>query len=71
MTGAMAMVLDEKAQLRAVEEALARKFSGQIADEQIHHEVEVGISEFRDARIRTYIPVLLQKRVTDRLRHAV
>jgi hypothetical protein len=66
----MATVLDETAQLRAVEQALARKFFGRVEDERIHREVEIGMIEFREARIRTYIPVLLQKRVTDRLRQA-
>ena len=69
-TAVMAMVMDESAQLVAVEQALTRKFGGRIDDRRIHREVEVGMQEFRDAPIRTYIPVLLQKRVTDRLRHA-
>jgi hypothetical protein len=62
--------MDESGQLRAVEQALVRRFAGVVAEERIAREVEAGLAELRDAPIRTFIPVLLQKRVTDRLRTA-
>ena len=62
--------VDEAVQLRTVEAALRRRFAGQVPEETISREVDEGLREFTGARVRTFIPVLLQKRVTDRLRHA-
>jgi hypothetical protein len=64
----MAIAADETTQLRLVEQQLLRAFAGRVPDEDICREVSAGMSDFRDARIRTFIPVLLQKRVADRLR---
>jgi hypothetical protein len=61
--------VDETAQLRTVEAALQRRFAGQVPDETIALEVDQGLQEFSGAPVRTFIPVLLEKRVTDRLRH--
>jgi len=61
--------VDEAVQLQTVEEALQRRFAGEVPDETIHREVDEGLREFAGAPVRTFIPVLLQKRVTDRLRH--
>jgi hypothetical protein len=60
--------IDEAAQLQGVEEALQRRFAGRVPDETIAREVDAGLQEFSGARVRTFIPVLLQKRVTDKLR---
>jgi hypothetical protein len=62
--------LDEAVQLRTVEAALKRRFAGRVPDETISREVHEGLREFTGAPVRTFIPVLLQKRVTDRLRRA-
>jgi hypothetical protein len=62
--------VDEAVQLRTVEAALRRRFAGQVPDETISREVDEGLQEFSDAPVRTFIPVLLQKRITDRLRQA-
>ncbi|MCU1591787.1 MAG: hypothetical protein JWP11_3043 [Frankiales bacterium] len=62
--------VDETVQLRTVEAALRRRFAGQVPDETISREVDEGLQEFSDAPVRTFIPVLLQKRITDRLRQA-
>lgn len=61
--------VDESVQLRSVEAALQRRFAGQVPDETIAREVTEGLEEFSHASVRTFIPVLLQKRVTDRLRN--
>jgi hypothetical protein len=60
--------IDEAAQLQGIEAALRRRFAGQVPDETISREVDEGLQEFSGAHVRTFIPVLLQKRVTDRLR---
>jgi hypothetical protein len=64
----MAIAADETTQLHMVEQQLLRTFAGRVPDEDIYREVSAGMNDFRDARIRTFIPVLLQKRVADRLR---
>lgn len=60
--------IDEAVQLGSVRLALQRRFGGRVSEEAIAQEVDAGLREFSGARIRTFIPVLLQKRVTDRLR---
>lgn len=62
--------VDEAVQLRTVEDALKRRFAGRVPDETIAREVDEGLREFHEATVRAFIPVLLQKRVTDRLRRA-
>lgn len=62
--------VDEAVQLRTVEAALKRRFAGQVPEETISREVDEGLEQFIDAPVRTFIPVLLQKQVTDRLRRA-
>lgn len=60
--------VDESTQLRAVEQTLLRAFGDRVAPERIHDEVARGMATYQAARIRTYIPVLLQRRVADHLR---
>ncbi len=66
----MAQIADEKVQLAQVESALVTKYGDHIPPELISAYVREGLAEFADARIRTFLPVLLHKRMTDRLRHA-
>ena len=61
--------VDEAVQLRTVEDALRRRFAGRVPEELISREMRDGLQEFNGAPVRIFIPVLLQKRVTDRLRH--
>jgi hypothetical protein len=60
--------VDEAVQLSTVRAALQRRFAGRVSDEVIGLEVDEGLAEFADAPVRTFIPVLLQKRITERLR---
>ena len=60
--------VDEAVQLSTVRAALQRRFGDRVSDEVIRLEVDQGLEEFSGASVRTFIPVLLQKRVTDRLR---
>ena len=64
----MALINDEKTQLQRVEQALLRKFGDRVQRETICAEVEAAKHEFDQARIRIYVPILLQKQVTDVLR---
>ena len=58
----------EEVQLRSVTAALQRRFAGRVAEDTVAREVDEGLREFSGVPVRTFIPVLLQKRVTDRLR---
>ncbi|GAC1444198.1 MAG: hypothetical protein NVS3B26_12880 [Mycobacteriales bacterium] len=60
--------VDEALALSTVRAALQRRFAGRVSDEVIRIEVDQGLAEFSGASVRTFIPVLLQKKVTDRLR---
>ncbi len=66
----MASIADENVQLAQVESALVTKYGDHVPPEQISAYVQEGLAEFEHARIRTFLPVLLQKRLTDRLRHS-
>ena len=64
----MGFLDDDQAQIQRVETTLLTKFGESVPRETICAEVASAMQEFADARIRTYVPVLLQKRVTDQLR---
>jgi hypothetical protein len=59
---------DAAAQLRSVEEGLIASFADRVPKEVICAEVERMTQEFADSRVRTFIPVLVQRRVADKLR---
>lgn len=60
--------VDESTQLRVVQENLLRAFGDRVPGERIRAEVVRGMVAYRGARIRTFIPVLLQRQVADALR---
>jgi hypothetical protein len=62
------MQVTEDSQIRSVEDSLLRKFDGRLSEEMVHAEVEATRAMFRDARIRTYVPVLIQREAVMRLR---
>jgi len=64
----MTLVADEKTQLRQVEEQVLSKLGGAVPAELVHRELQDGLQAFADAPIRTYVPVLLQKKLLDTLR---
>lgn len=63
----MSLILDETTQLQRVEADLLHAFRT-LPEAVVCQEVRTGMADFEDARIRTYIPVLLQRRVRERLR---
>ena len=63
----MGLVLDENAQLARVEQDLLSRFE-HVPHPVVCAEVQAGLHEFDGARIRAFVPVLVQKRVRDRLR---
>ncbi len=58
----------EESQIDSVEDALHRKFDAIVSPAKVHAEVQATRNSFRDARIRTYVPVLIQREVAVRLR---
>lgn len=60
--------VDEAAQLRSVEDALLRKFEGRFGRDEICAEVQRTQSGFSSARVRTFVPVLIQRAVSESLR---
>jgi hypothetical protein len=66
----MTAVVDESAQLAQVSSALVRHFAGRVPEETVIAAVQDEARVFDGARIRTFVPVLLQRKVTERLRCA-
>jgi len=64
----VADAVDEDAQIHSVEEALARKFEGRVDRSTIQREVRRSMASFGDARVRTFVPVLVQRLAADALR---
>lgn len=60
---------NEESQIRSVEDSLLRRFEGRVPRTTVQSEVAATFQSFRDARIRTYVPVLVQREATNRLRH--
>jgi hypothetical protein len=58
----------EESQIRSIEDSLLRRFDGMVPQARVHAEVEASRAMFRDARIRTFVPVLIQREAAVRLR---
>jgi hypothetical protein len=58
----------EESQMRSVEEALHRRFDATASPAKVHAEVAACLDSFRDARIRNFVPVLVQREAAGRLR---
>ena len=58
----------EESQIRSVEDALHRKFDAIATPATVHAEVVASLDIFRDARIRNFVPVLVQREAAVRLR---
>ena len=63
-------VTDEAAQLTSIEDALARQFDGRVDRDRIRQEVRRGVEHFKDAKVRTFVPVLIQREAAQSLRLA-
>lgn len=67
----MSLASAEVDQITMIERSLMEKYDGQVTTTVIHDSVTVVATELRDARIRTYVPVLIQRAAEDRVRHLV
>jgi hypothetical protein len=58
----------EESQIEAVEHALVDTFGERVEPPRIHAEMVNALERFSDARIRTYVPLLVQHDVAVRIR---
>jgi len=62
--------VDESEQLKIVEENLVRKFGQAVSEERIKAEMERAVHRFDTAKVRSFVPVLVGREVTDALRRS-
>jgi hypothetical protein len=62
------LAMTEESQLRSIEEALVRNYGERLPQDRIHAEFEAARAAFADARIRNFVPVLIQRDAADRIR---
>ena len=68
----MPVIDDEEHQIRLVEAELYRRFEGSLSRDRICAEVADAAADlYAGARVRAFIPVLVQRRVTERLRTSI
>jgi hypothetical protein len=61
----------EADQISLIERALIEKYDGKVATGVIHDSVSVVAMSLQEARIRTYVPVLIRRVAEDRVRQLV
>ena len=61
---------DEKRQLDAVREDAVRELAGRLPAEAIQARFEAIVADFAQAPVRTYVPVLVRRRLRDELAKA-
>jgi hypothetical protein len=66
----MALEFDEAAQVRRVEETLLDKLGDRLPKDRICGEVQEYYQRYADARVRTFVPVLIERQAMESLRHA-
>ncbi len=67
----MALASSEADQIHLIETSLIEKYDGQVSTTFIAESVSVVASTMQDARIRTYVPVLIRRAAEDRVRQLV
>ena len=58
----------EESQIEAVEHALVDTYGNRVEPPRIHAELMNALEQFSDARIRTYVPLLVQHDAAVRIR---
>jgi hypothetical protein len=66
--GAAVITVTEESQLSSIEATLLRTYGERLPPDRIRSEFEASRARFRDARIRTFVPVLVQREAVERLR---
>lgn len=66
----MPIIDSEERQIQLVGTELFRRYGDELGRERVCQEVERAASElYAQARVRTFVPVPVQRRASDRLRH--
>ncbi len=61
---------DETRQLESARRALVAEFSGTVPAEQVEQRFAALVAEFEQAPVRSFVPVLVQRRARELLRTA-
>ena len=61
-------VEDEQRQLESARRALVAEFSGRVPAEDVERRFSELVREFESARVRSFVPVLVQRQARERLR---
>lgn len=67
----MTLATSEADQITRIEQSLMDKYDGRVEATAISDSVSVVATSLRDARIRTYVPVLIRRGAEDRVRQLV
>jgi hypothetical protein len=59
---------DEQRQLASVQKALVAEFAGRIPAEEVGQRFTALVAEFQAAPVRSFVPVLVQRRTRELLR---
>lgn len=65
----MAMERDEAAEFSDILRRLQAQFGDVLGEDVIARELRTEVEALQDAPIRTFVPGLVQRRVSERLRH--
>lgn len=67
----VALASSEADQISLIETSLREKYDGQVETTVISDSVSLVATSLQDARIRTYVPVLIRRAAEDRVRQLV
>lgn len=67
----MALATSEADQIHLIQTSLMEKYEGRVETAAIAESVSLVASTLQDARIRTYVPVLIRRSAEDRVRQLV
>ena len=59
---------DEVRQLESVQRALVAEFAESVPAEEVEHRFAALVAEFESAPVRSFVPVLVQRRTREALR---
>lgn len=62
--------VDEADQLKNVEEGLIRKFGDRVPAQRVSQEFGAAVKRFATAPVRAFVPVLIQREVSESLRRS-
>ena len=62
---------DETRQLDSARRALVKEFAGRVPAEEVEQRFSALVAEFETAPVRSFVPVLVQRRTREHLRASV